>query len=52
LPTIGPTPHSTGSSTSYTDHQRFDKADRRQKFPHACAPTRDLDTGLPAFTTR
>jgi hypothetical protein len=34
------------------DHQRFDKQDRRQKFPHVCAPTRDLEVGLPAFTTR
>lgn len=34
------------------DHQRFDQQERRQKFAHVCAPTRDLDVGLPAFTTR
>lgn len=35
-----------------TDHQRFDRQSARQKFPHACGPTRDIDVGLPGFTTR
>jgi hypothetical protein len=34
------------------DHQRFDSRGTRQRYPHACGPTRDLDFDLPAFTTR
>jgi hypothetical protein len=34
------------------DHQRFDSRGTRQRYPHVCGPTRDLDFDLPAFTTR
>ncbi len=34
------------------DHQRFDSRGVRQRYPHPCGPTRDLDFDQPAFTTR
>jgi hypothetical protein len=47
-----PYAHFNAQLDCITDHQRFDRQSARQKFPHACGPTRDIDTALPGFTTR
>jgi hypothetical protein len=52
LPVGRPYPGFNAQLDCIIDHQRFDSRGARQKYPHVCAPTRDLDFDLPAFTTR
>lgn len=47
---LGPSP-SSSSSNCVLHHERLDRTGR-QLFPSRCDPTRDVDTGYPAFTTQ
>lgn len=47
---LGASPPSS-SSDCVLYHERLDRTGR-QIFPSRCDPTRDVDTGYPAFTTR
>ncbi len=47
---LGPSP-SSSLSDCVLHHERLDRTGR-QLFPSRCDPTRDVDTGYPAFTTQ